>query len=68
MAHRLYGRKDMVQKMKKTVTLWVRLTDGERIIWTAGSKNDLHSPDSTQNQPYQDVELTGEIEVPNEEV
>lgn len=53
--------------MKKTMSLWVRTTKEGRIIHTADQKEWLRTPsDSMADQVLYDVELTGEIEVPNE--
>jgi hypothetical protein len=52
--------------MKKPMSLWVRTTVEGRVIWSAGQKDWLRTPDSLQDEVFYDVELKGEIEVPDE--
>jgi hypothetical protein len=55
--------------MKKKITLWVKVCDGGRIVYTAGQKEWLSNFKLEYESPgvtYHDVELTGEYEVPDE--
>jgi hypothetical protein len=52
--------------MKKEMSLWVRITEDGRVIWSAGKKEWLSNPESLKGREMYDVELKGEYEVPDE--